>query len=154
MRFRVCSTSRLVSKLRAQPPDIEERPQSDTSSQRVTRGRFSSTRRLPLNVGRWHRFRNTSSKTMNHMTRAMSSTSIADRSTETPRNEATMHTVAGDTTTTRTEGLLSHWALESLAAQSATRHCPNLFAFQRASPSTMARPNPSYGWWTSGWHTS
>ena len=92
MMLKACSTSWQRNNLKVQPHGIEERPQNDMSSQRNTRGRFLSTRKLLLEAKKQRQFKSVSSTTVNHTTHAMTSMSINDRSTGTPRNEGTAHT--------------------------------------------------------------
>jgi len=111
MRSRAYSTLPQPNRLKAQPPDIEGRPQKSTPSQTDMRGKFPSIRRPHLEARRLHQSRNTLSTIGTRETDDMTSTNTANESKEAPRSEATTHTVVGATTVMRIGGLLSHRGL-------------------------------------------
>ena len=120
-RCRVCSTWRPYNKPRAQPVDVEGRPQKNALSQPGTRGRHQFITGHPLEVGKWCPSRSASSTIEGNTTLDMTSTSTAAAGTGTSRNTATALTVVDVTIATRTRWLQSHQALESSAGQSAVR---------------------------------
>ena len=110
-RCKVCSTWRLLSKLRARPLDNEGRPQKNAPSQLETRERRQSIKSHPLEAREQCRFKNTSSTIESLVMLAMTSTSIDTASMGMLRNEATAPTTVDATTMMRTGWHQSRWAL-------------------------------------------
>jgi hypothetical protein len=118
-------------------------PQRNMSSRPETRGKYRFIKGHPLEEGKPRPSKSTPSMINGNTTLDMTSTSIAAVGMGTQRSAATAPTAADVTTTTRTEWLQSHRALESSAEQSAARRCPVRFDLRLASPNTMAKPSPS-----------
>ena len=146
MRFRVYSTSQQLSRQKARPQDLQGQPRKGTPSRCATRGRSPSTRKTLLEARRRRQSRSASSATGSHVTCGTTSMNTIDGSIGTPMIEATVHTVVGATTTTRTGGLLSRRGLESLARRSVALCYPTPFTLRQALPSTTVKPSQNYGW--------
>ena len=124
------------------------------SSQPETRGRCRFIKDHPLEEGKPRPSKSTSSIINGDTTLDTTSTSIAAAGMGMPRSAATLPTTVDDTTVMRTEWLQNHWVLESSAEQSTARCCPAHFDPRPASRNTTAKPSPSCGWQTFGWHAS
>ena len=153
-RCRLCSMWRWPNRPKARLLGVRGQLRRNVSSRPETRGRCQYIKDHHIKEGKPRPSKSTSLTINGDTMLDMTSTSIIAVGMGMQRCAATAPTAVDDTIATRTEWLQNRQDLESSAEQSTACRCPIRFDPRPASPNTTAKPSPSCGWQTSGWHAS